>query len=104
MASRILIAENDSGAREQLASWLQNAGFACTGTDTGEALAAARQHPPDVALVGVAVPEDGGMWIVRSLRGQAMPPGVVVIALHEHRIARARVEGAAAQCANAIHK
>ena len=79
VASRILIAENDSGAREQLSSWLEVAGFACSSTGTGEALAEARRQRPDVALVGVTEPEDGGMWIVRSLRNQTTPPGVVVM-------------------------
>ena len=79
MASRILIAENDAGAREQLSSWLEVAGFACSSTGTGGALAEARRQQPDVALVGVSEPEDGGMWIVRSLRNQATPPGVVVM-------------------------
>ena len=80
MAPRILIAENNSGAREQMAGWLEGAGFACSRTDTGEALAEARRHRPDVAVVGVSVPDDGGMWIVRSLRAQAdNPPGVVVM-------------------------
>lgn len=79
MASRILIAENDAGAREQLSSWLEVAGFACSSTGTGDALAEARRQRPDVALVGVSEPEDGGMWIVRSLRNQAAPPGVVVM-------------------------
>jgi putative nucleotidyltransferase with HDIG domain len=79
VAPRILIADNDSGAREQLAGWLGDAGFACSSTDTGDALAEARRHPPDVAVVGVSVPDDGGMWIVRSLRSQPTPPGVVVM-------------------------
>jgi putative two-component system response regulator len=79
VAPKILIAENDGGTREQLSGWLEVAGFACSTTETGNALAEARRHQPDVALVGVNVPEDGGMWIVRSLRGQAAPPGVVVM-------------------------
>jgi putative nucleotidyltransferase with HDIG domain len=79
VAPRILIAENDIGAREQMSGWLQVAGFACSMTETGDALAEARRHPPDVAVVGVGVPDDGGMWIVRSLRGQPVPPGVVVM-------------------------
>lgn len=63
-----------------MAGWLEGAGFACARTDTGEALAEARRHQPDVAVVGVTVPDDGGMWIVRSLRSQAAnPPGVVVM-------------------------
>jgi putative two-component system response regulator len=80
VASRILIADNDSGARDQMAGWLEGAGFACARTDTGDALAEARRHQPDVAIVGVSVPDDGGMWVVRSLRSQtANPPGVVVM-------------------------
>jgi putative nucleotidyltransferase with HDIG domain len=63
-----------------MAGWLEGAGFACSRSDTGEALAEARRHQPDVAVVGVTVPDDGGMWIVRSLRSQAAnPPGVVVM-------------------------
>jgi len=63
-----------------MAGWLEGAGFACSRSDTGEALAEARRHQPDVAVVGVTVPDDGGMWIVRSLRSQASnPPGVVVM-------------------------
>ena len=80
VAPRILIADNDSGARDQMAGWLEGAGFACARTDTGDALAEARRHRPDVAVVGVTVPDDGGMWVVRSLRSQAAdPPGVVVM-------------------------
>jgi response regulator RpfG family c-di-GMP phosphodiesterase len=80
VAPRILIADNDSGARDQMAGWLQGAGFACSMTDTGAALAEARRHQPDVAVIGVTVPDDGGMWVVRSLRSQAAnPPGVVVM-------------------------
>jgi putative nucleotidyltransferase with HDIG domain len=64
-----------------MAGWLEGAGFACSGTDTGTALTEARRHQPDVAVVGVTVPDDGGMWIVRSLRAQqtANPVGVVVM-------------------------
>jgi putative two-component system response regulator len=64
-----------------MAGWLEGAGFACSSTVTGEALAEARRQRPDVAVVGVAVPDDGGMWVVRSLRAQAEedPVGVVVM-------------------------
>src|SRR5262245_60279406 len=79
VAPRILIADNDSSARNQMAGWLEGAGFACARTDTGDALAEARRHQPEVAVVGVNVPDDGGMWIVRSLRTQPDPVGVVVM-------------------------
>jgi len=99
VAPRILIAENDSGTREQLAGWLEVAGFACSSTGTGEALAEARRQPPDVALVGVTMPEDGGMWIVRSLRGQSTPPGVVVMsAAPSFEVATAATKLGAVDC------
>jgi putative nucleotidyltransferase with HDIG domain len=79
VASRILIAEHDNGTRAQLAGWLEGAGFACSSAVPGEALSEARKHQPDVAVVGVDVPDDGGMWIVRSLRTQPVPVGVVVM-------------------------
>ncbi len=79
MAPRILIAENDSEARGQLASWLEDAGYVCAQTDASEALSEARRHPPDAALVGVSIPDEGGMWVVRSLRTQSAQVGVVVL-------------------------
>lgn len=79
MASRILIAENDSEARGQLACWLEEAGYICAQTDASEALSEARRHPPDAALVGVSVPDEGGMWVVRTLRSQSAQVGVVVL-------------------------
>jgi putative two-component system response regulator len=79
VAPKILIADNDSCARDKMAGWLEGAGFACATTDTGEALAEVRRQQPDVAVVGVTVPDDGGMWIVRSLRTQPAPVGVVVM-------------------------
>lgn len=78
VAPRILIADDDSSARNQLAGWLEQAGYACARADTGSALAEARRLAPDVAVVGVTVPDDGGMWVVRSLRSQPEPVGVVV--------------------------
>jgi putative two-component system response regulator len=79
VASRILIAENNSEARGQVASWLEQAGYICAQTDASEALTEARRHPPDAALVGVTVPDEGGMWVVRTLRAQSSQVVVVVL-------------------------
>ncbi|MBI4263333.1 MAG: HD domain-containing protein [Acidobacteria bacterium] len=79
MPARILIAENDDGARGVLAGWLEEAGYLCVQTDAREALSAARRHPLDAAVVGVGIPDDGGMFVVRALRTQADQVGVVVV-------------------------
>jgi putative nucleotidyltransferase with HDIG domain len=79
VSPRILIAENDCDARGQLAGWLEQAGFICAQTDASEALTEARRNPPDAAIVGVAVPDNGGMWVLRNLLSQADHVGVVVV-------------------------
>ena len=55
--------EHPAEARGQLACWLEEAGYICAQVDASEALSAARRHPPDAALVGVSVPDEGGMWV-----------------------------------------
>lgn len=79
MPPRVLIAENDETARGLLASWLEDAGYLCTPTDARQALTEARQRPPDIAVVGVGVPDHGGMFVVRTLRAQSPGVGVLVV-------------------------
>ena len=81
MPARVLIAENDDVARGQLAGWLEDAGYLCVQTDASQALPEARQHPPDAAVVGVNVPDQGGMFVLRTLRAQAEQVGVVVVSM-----------------------
>ena len=79
MSSRVLIAENNGDARGLLAGWLETAGYVCAQTDARDALSEARQHPPDAVVVGVGVPDEGGMFVLRTLRSQAEQVGVVVL-------------------------
>jgi putative nucleotidyltransferase with HDIG domain len=79
VSRRILIAENDNDARGLLAGWLEEAGYICAQTDARDALTEARLHPPDAAIVGVGVPDNGGMFVVRTLRAQAEQVGVIVV-------------------------
>jgi putative nucleotidyltransferase with HDIG domain len=86
--SRIIIAENDGAVRGALVEWLEAAGYPCTPAETGTALAEARRQSPSAAIVGVATPEDGGMWVVRMLRNQPTPvPVVVMSATHSFDVA-----------------
>jgi putative nucleotidyltransferase with HDIG domain len=79
MPARVLIAENDEGARGLLAGWLEEAGYLCVQTDASQALTEARKQTPDAAIVGVGVPDQGGMFVLRTLRAQVEQVGVVVI-------------------------
>src|SRR5687768_2029607 len=79
VSPRILIAENDGTARGQVAGWLEAAGFICTQADARDALSAVRRQMPDAAVVGVSVPDEGGMFVVRTIRSQAEQVGVVVL-------------------------
>jgi response regulator RpfG family c-di-GMP phosphodiesterase len=77
--SSILIAENDQDARGLLAGWLGDAGYVCATADTADALTHARQHLPEAVLVSVSSIDDGGMWILRTLNGQADPVATVAM-------------------------
>ena len=79
MPARVLIAENDESARGLLAGWLEEAGYLCVQTDASQALTEARKQAPDAAIVGVGVPDQGGMFVLRTLRAQVEQVGIVVI-------------------------
>ncbi|MBI2188335.1 MAG: HD domain-containing protein [Acidobacteria bacterium] len=80
MPARVLIADNDENVRGLLAGWLEDVGYLCVPTDAGQALTAARERPVDAAVVGVTVPDQGGMFVLRTLRTQTEQVGVVVVA------------------------
>jgi response regulator RpfG family c-di-GMP phosphodiesterase len=77
--SSILIAENDHQSRDLLAGWLGDAGHVCATADTADALMQARTHPPEAVLVSVTSVDDGGMWILRTLKGQSHPVATVAV-------------------------
>lgn len=62
-----------------LTGWLEDAGYLCVPTDARAALTEARRYPLDAAVVGVGVPDQGGMFVLRTLRAQAEQVGIVVL-------------------------
>ena len=62
-----------------MAGWLGDAGYVCATADTADALRQARQHPPEAALVTVTSIEDGGMWVLRTLKGEDAPVATVAL-------------------------
>ncbi len=79
VSSQVLISVNH-GWGDELTTWLTSAGHSCTTSPTGETLSDVRRLNPDVAVVSVCGPNDGGMWVVRALRVQHAQTAVIVVA------------------------
>ena len=89
---RVLIAEDDAGVREVLASVVRSeSAFELAGTaeNAAEAILAAAQHLPDVALVDVRMP-GGGAGATRGIKQRS--PYTSVIAFSAHDDAQTRQE------------
>ncbi|MET8142766.1 response regulator transcription factor [Sphaerisporangium sp. NPDC005288] len=72
---RLLVVDDEPTVRELLSATLRFAGFTVTSAATGaEALAAARDQPPDLVLLDVMLPDLDGFEVVRRLRDLVRPP------------------------------
>lgn len=66
----ILIIEDHDDAREALRALLELEGHHVAAADTGpRGLEMATQHPPEIALVDIGLPEVDGYEVARRLRG-----------------------------------
>lgn len=77
MSSIVLIAAGDVQVRRTLGDWLDAAGYDHVPAGPADALALTHARRPHAALVAVDRVDDGGMWIVRQLKAQKVPIGVV---------------------------
>jgi len=77
--SRILIADDELGIRKALAGLLSDEGYETAVAADGEsALAAVREHPPDLVLLDIAMPGRDGIGVLEEMR-QAWPRLPVVM-------------------------
>ena len=78
----ILIADDDPDIRDLVVFKLEQAGFAVTAVDDGvAALSAARDDPPDLAVLDVMMPGMSGIDVCRQLRADQRTAGLPVILL-----------------------
>ena len=76
----VLIAEDDAEVRELLASQLAaHFEIVATAADVAAAIALGAEHRPDIALIGVQMPDGGGVRMARELRVRT--PGTTIVAL-----------------------
>ena len=92
---KLLLVEDDEFMRQSVPDYLAVEGFQVIVADNAAgALAAAREHHPEVAIVDLVIPPDStseqnlkhakhGLQVVRQLKEMTPPPGVVVFSAHE---------------------
>jgi DNA-binding response OmpR family regulator len=78
----VLVADDDEDILELVAFRLERAGYeVITARDGTEALAAARERRPDLAVLDVMMPGMTGYDVTRELRGDDATRGIPVILL-----------------------
>jgi two-component system KDP operon response regulator KdpE len=78
-APRVLIVEDEPALLRALRINLRARGYDVVAASTGrEALAQARQRPPDVVLLDLGLPDIDGTEVIRDLRGWSRAPVIVL--------------------------
>ena len=79
-AVNVLLVEDDEGLREAVTRGLAKAGFAVAGAASGrEALALAREHPPDAVVMDVLLPDSGGLGVATEMRSMKLLRAVPIL-------------------------
>ncbi len=81
-APRVLIVDDDEGSRYLAGSILRSGGFTILEAADGvEALAAAREEPPDVLVTDILMPKMDGFRLAREWKKDAILGGVPIVFL-----------------------
>ena len=80
-ATKILVAEDDGDIRELLKLYLESEGYQVLQAENGrEALEAAEEQRPALAIVDIMMPEINGLDLTRRLREETMMPILILSA------------------------
>ncbi|GIH19809.1 SpoIIE family protein phosphatase [Rugosimonospora africana] len=94
--ARVLVADDNTDMRDYLRRLLTGQYEVITVADGAAALAAARNHPPDLIVSDVMMPGLGGLELVTALRAEPRTAGVPVMLLSARAGQEAAVEGLSA--------
>ena len=79
-AQKILVIEDDNGARDALGCLLTEEGFSVRTAASGEAgLACAREFQPDVIVCDYCLPDIDGLHVLRCLRADRGGAFIIVV-------------------------
>lgn len=85
VAKTVLIVEDSPDTRELFATYFRAQGYsAMTARDAREALASACDHPPDLILLDLGLPELDGWELARRLREEPRTRHVPIVAVSGH--------------------
>ncbi len=80
MAERILVVDDEEGIRELLLAYLSDFGFDVAAVaDGGEMRRHLADHPVDVVLLDLGLPQEDGLVLARELRNRADVPGIIIV-------------------------
>ncbi len=80
----VLIVDDENGARDLMARWLESGGYAVTTASSAEeALGRLEASPPAVALCDIRMPGHDGLWLAERIREQ-YPETAVIMATGVH--------------------
>ena len=80
MTKSILLAEDDKFLRRAAETKLKQAGFDVrVAVDGDEALAQAREHPPDLMLLDLLMPKRDGLSVLKALKADAATAAIRVV-------------------------
>jgi len=80
MAERILVVDDEEGIRELLFAYLTDFGFEVTTVaDGGEMRRHLAEHPVDLVLLDLGLPQEDGLVLARELRSRNDVPGIIIV-------------------------
>jgi CheY-like chemotaxis protein len=84
-SATILIADDDAGSRDALATLLQDQGYSTLGAANGkEALAIVAQNPPDLILLDVVMDDIDGYAVAASIKANPATASIPIIMVTGH--------------------
>jgi two-component system, cell cycle response regulator DivK len=95
----VLLVDDDATLLDVLATLLDLEGFeVATARDGGSALAAVEQHPPDVIVCDVSMPDIDGLEVCRRVKGDPATTAIPIVLLTAHGGPKAQAAGEEAGC------
>ena len=81
----ILVVEDDDGNRELIQELLTFQGYQAVGADSGkQAINQLREHPIDLILMDISLPDTTGLALMKRIRTEEHLPNIPIIALTAH--------------------